>query len=174
MPLMMFARARARIVAGAHAVFREGDHNWGNHGQSANSSRSSVLISKEPLVLAPARAVAPAPLLFVFARKMGVRVAPGIPQVPRKSHAWRGGVRWDWRDLRVQPPLTRGGLGVLYLFLFDSHIHARATRIISDSAASGNSDVGKTGRIYIYIYIFVPPKSVLLAKRPLWGTPPAP
>ena len=91
MPLMMFARARARIVAGAHVVFREGDHNWGNHGQSAHSSRSSVLISKKRLVLAPARAVALAPLLLGFARKWAYGLRSESHQYP--VNVMPGGVR---------------------------------------------------------------------------------
>ena len=69
MPLMMIARARARIVAGEPVVFREGDHNWGNHGQSANSLRSSVRLTELRLVLAPARAGPLASWLFVCAGK---------------------------------------------------------------------------------------------------------
>ena len=103
-----------------------------------NSSRSSVLIFKIRLVLSPARAAPPASLLCVFAGIISVGVPPRIPPVSSKSHAWRGAVRWEWRDLTVQPQLTIQRREVLYLFLFDSHIDAKGTRIMV-ICSSGNS-----------------------------------
>ena len=103
MPLMMFARARARIVAGAHAVFREGDHNWGNHGQSAHSSRSSVLISKKLLVIAPARAVAPAPPSLFLREKWAYGLRSESHQCPVK--VMPGGVRYGGSGDTLQSSL---------------------------------------------------------------------
>ena len=128
MPLMMASGNAADDVcsySGACFLF------FRSTAGTYNSSRSSVLIFKIRLVLAPARAAPPASRLCVFAGKISVGVPLRIPPVPSKSHAWRVAVRWEWRDLTVQPQLTiQRRREVLYLFLFDSHIHARGTRIM--------------------------------------------
>ena len=88
------------------------------------------------MVLAAARAGPPASILGVLAGEKGVDVPVTIPPVSIKLNSWR---RRNWRDLRVELPLTLEILDVVDLILPDWQIPARASGISGDSAASGNS-----------------------------------